>query len=145
MVDTTSTLVVRDGSSPPLTRNVGGTIDGSGTFYPEHSLRSDGVPVGAAAPLPVVAVSSALVNSAAGTMGAAAAIVVPYSATRKWLTICNRTIGVETQDIGSANVLVGSGIPVHPGNTFTFTGIGAAGPVYGITTVAGSAFSYVEG
>lgn len=145
MVDTTSLLVVRDGSSPPLTRNLGGTADGSGNFYPEHNLRFDGNQVGAAAPLPVAAVPSALTNSTAGTMTTAAAIVVPYSATRKWLAISNRTNGVETQDIGSSNVVVGSGIPIHPGGTFTFTGIGAAGPVYGITTVVGSAFSYVEG
>ncbi len=145
MVDTTSTLVVRDGSSPPLTRNLGGTNDVNGSFYPEHNIRSDGTLVGAAWPFPVVTGSSALTNSASGTMTTAAAIIVPFSATRKWLAVSNRTIGVETQDIGSSNVVVGSGIPLQPGHTFTFTGTGAAGPIYGITTVVGSAFSYVEG
>lgn len=88
---------------------------------------------------------SALNNSAANTMGTTATIIVPASATRKWLMITNRTAGSETQDIGSSNVTVGGGIPLAPGGGFLFNGVGASGPLYGITTVAGSPFSYVEG
>lgn len=86
-----------------------------------------------------------LTNSAAGTMGTSATIIVPASATRKWLMITNRTTGGDTQDIGSSNVTVGGGIPLVPGGGFLFAGPGAAGPIYGITTAASSAYSYVEG
>lgn len=86
-----------------------------------------------------------LTNSVAATMGTARALIVPFSATRRWLMITNRTAGAETQDIGSSNVTVGGGIPLVPGGGFLFNGAGAAGPLYGITTAAGSAFSYVEG
>lgn len=84
-------------------------------------------------------------NSVAGTMGTSISIVVPFSAARRWLMITNRTAGSETQDIGSSNVAVGSGIPLVPGGGFMFSGAGAVGPIYGITTAASSAFSYVEG
>lgn len=63
MADTLSVLVVRDGSTPPIARNVGGTADGTGTFYPEHSLRADGNAVGASFPLPVAAAPLASVVS----------------------------------------------------------------------------------
>ncbi len=87
---------------------------------------------------------TALVNSTAGTMGLTAVIVVPYSATRTWLMFSSRTTGTETQDIGSSNIAIGGGIPIAPGAGFVFNGPGAAGPIYGITTVASSPFSYVE-
>lgn len=87
---------------------------------------------------------SALTNSAFGNAGTAAAIAVPFSSTRKWLMFSNRTAGAETHDIGSSNVTVNGGIPVAPGAGFLFTGPGAAGPIYAVTTVGSSPFSYVE-
>lgn len=94
--------------------------------------------------LTVAPASFPLTNSAAGTMGVAAAIIVPASGTRKWVMITNRTAS-DTQDIGSSNVTVGAGIPLSPGGGFLFNGAGASGPIYGISTAAASAFSYVEG
>lgn len=84
-------------------------------------------------------------NSQPGVMGQAATLIVPFNALRKWLMISNRTTGTETQDIGSPNVQVNGGIPLAPGGGFFFNGAGAAGPIYGITTVANSPFSFVEG
>lgn len=53
MADTPTVLVVRDGATPSQPRNLGGTIDDSSTFYPSHSLRADGAPVGGQNPYPV--------------------------------------------------------------------------------------------
>ena len=86
-----------------------------------------------------------LKNSDSGTMGQTATPIVPFSTTRKWLMFSNRSKGSEIQDIGPADVTVGGGIPVFPGGGFLFNGTGACGPIYGITTVPNSPFSYVEG
>jgi hypothetical protein len=67
MADTPSVLVVKDASTPPITRTLGGGTDGAGTFYQAHSLRSDGVPVGAAAPLPVLIIGPQGVVQAGST------------------------------------------------------------------------------
>lgn len=86
-----------------------------------------------------------LTNSVSGTMGTLTTVVVPYSATRRWLQFTNRSSGVETQDLGSANVTVGGGIPLAPNQGYLFNAGGATGPIYGVTTVANSPWSYVEG
>jgi hypothetical protein len=95
--------------------------------------------------VPVFPQAFPLTNAVAGTMGLAPAIIVPASAARKWLNITNRSTGAEVQDIGPANVAVGSGIPLYSGAGFLFNGAGATGPFYGVTTIASSPFSYVEG
>lgn len=95
--------------------------------------------------MPVSQAANAPSNSANGVMGVAVGIVVPFSASRKWVMITNRSTNSETQDVGAADVTVGGGIPLNPGGGFLFNGNGAQGPIYGITTVANSPFSYVEG
>ncbi len=128
------------GTMVALLKGIFGKLSGSLT-----ATLSGALPAGANVIGSVNQAPTALTNSAAGTMGVAAAIIVPASGTRKWLMITNRTAGNETQDIGSSNVTVGGGIPIAPGGGFLFNGAGAAGPIYGITTTAGSPFSYVEG
>lgn len=58
---------------------------------------------------------TALTNSVAGNVTNVVAIIVPFSATRKWVTVFNRSTGTETHDLGSSNVAVLGGIPVAPG------------------------------
>lgn len=103
------------------------------------------LPDGTAAIGSVNQTPTALTNSTSGNVTASATIVVPFSSTRKWVMFSNRTTGTETHDLGSSNVAVGGGIPIAAGGGFLFNGPGAAGPIYGITTVASSPFSYVEG
>lgn len=125
----------------------------SSSFFLRNQAVVNNADVSAANPLPVTmagggggasAAAFALTNSASGTMGVTASVVVPYSATRKWVMITNRTAGAEIQDVGSSNVTVGGGIPLTPSSGFLFNQAGAAGPIYGITTVANSPWSYVE-
>lgn len=122
-----------------------GASDGSGNVVMQSIPRINGAQVSSANPMPVASAATSLVNSASGTMTTAVSIIVPFSATRQWLMITNRTTGTEVQDIGSSNVTVGGGIPLAPGGGFLFDGPGAAGPIYGIAGVSGSPFSYVEG
>ena len=106
------------------------------------------LPAGSAAIGSTITTPGALTNSAAVTTSATpntAAIVVPYSASRKFVHVFSRTLGAEAVDLGSANVVPGSGIPITGGGGFSFLGSGAAGPIYAVTTVASSALSYVEG
>lgn len=110
-----------------------------------NAIGSVSVTAGTAAIGSVTQTPSALTNSTSGNVTASATIVVPFSSTRKWLMFSNRTTGTETHDLGSSNVAVGGGIPIAAGGGFLFNGPGAAGPIYGITTVASSPFSYVEG
>jgi hypothetical protein len=62
MTDTLGVLVVRDGNTPSLSRNLGGRVDGAGTFYPDHGLRADGQPIGAGYPMPVQVSVTALAS-----------------------------------------------------------------------------------
>jgi hypothetical protein len=87
---------------------------------------------------------SAVTNSVSGVMGLVASIIVPANPSRTWVMITNRSNN-DIQDIGSANVAVSGGDPLYPGGGFLFNGIGAAGPIYGITTASGSPYSYIEG
>lgn len=88
--------------------------------------------------------SSAITNSTSGTMGESADIVVPASGTRKWVIVFNRSES-DKQDLGASGVTVGGGIPLESGAGYLFDGIGAAGPIYGISNNTDSAYSYVEG
>lgn len=144
MAITTIVLAGQDGAGSPITLRAE-QRDSDNSVAIHTAVEVAGLPVSAANAMPVQAAASALINSAAGVVGTSAAILVPFSSTRKWLMISNRSQGTETHDLGSANVTVGGGIPVAAGGGFLFSGAGAAGPVYGITTVPGSAFSYVEG
>jgi hypothetical protein len=93
-------------------------------------------------PAPTQFTNSKPCTMPAGTAG----VIVPYSDSRRYVVIFNRSTGTETQDIGSSNVVVNGGIPLAPGGGgYTLNGAGAAGPIYGITTVGGSPCSYVEG
>jgi hypothetical protein len=93
---------------------------------------------------PVSQTSRSLKSSHTGTMGTTPAIIVPYSATRSWLLVSNRSATYEMQDIGPADVTVGGGIPLAAGAGFLFQGSEAVGPIYGVTTAPNSAYSWVE-
>lgn len=143
MPDADSVLIVLDGLA--AAQKLGTVSDDNGVQFSQHVMRVDGAPVALAAPMPVRSAPFALTSCARGTMGTAATVIVPASPTRRWLIVYNRSVTGETQDIGAANVTVGGGIPLYPGAGFMFDGAGAAGPIYGVTTAAVSAFSYVEG
>ena len=143
MSDNPSFLIVKDGLA--ALRDLGTVQDENGVQYPQHVIRVDGTPLGSASPMPVQSAPFPLKSCTKGTMGVAATIIVPVSTTRRWLIVYNRSATGEIQDIGASNVTVGGGIPLYPGAGFMFDGAGAAGPIYGITTVPNSAFSFVEG
>jgi hypothetical protein len=140
---TSVTVVALNGANQPIAVRANQNSDNSVAL--RSAIEVSGDTVSSSNPIPTNQAPTALTNSAAGTMGTSASIIVPASGTRKWLMITNRSAGSETQDIGSSNVIVGGGIPLAPGGGFLFNGAGAAGPIYGITTVSGSPFSYVEG
>lgn len=102
------------------------------------------VPAGTNAIGTVLPTAFALSNCASGTIGTSSSVMVPFSSTRKWVTVYNRS-SVDFHDWGSSNVAIGNGLYVGPGAGFTFAGSGATGPIYGISTAGSSAFSYVEG
>ncbi len=145
----TTPFVVRDGNKN--LKNMGTVQDAGGTSYPQQVLRVNGAPVlDNTNPVPTATtpMASPLTNSAATTTSATigqAISVVPFSATRRFLHIFSRTTGNETVDLGSSNVVVGGGIPLQAAGGFSFLGVGAAGPIYAVTTVANSPLSYVEG
>ena len=123
------TLAVIDGASNPQTLLV--DIQGNGALVPLHGREP-----------------TALTNCAAVACSPtpnSAVSVVPYSATRKWLAVFNRSNGQETVDIGSSDVTLNGGIPIQAGaGGYVFDGPGAAGPIYAISPVAGTPLSYVE-
>lgn len=142
MSTTPFNLNVSTGNAIVPTRTQQNPVDGS--VASQVVLEVQGVATSLTNGQPVQEVPTAFTNSASGTMGTTAAIVVPYSSTRKTLWIFSRTSGSEVQDLGSSNVAVGGGIPLFSGNGFFFGGPGAAGPIYGVTTVGSSPYSYVE-
>jgi hypothetical protein len=149
MADTvpSSPFVGRDGLGK--LQSLGTLVDSSNINYPQHVLRSGGLPVDDNNPLPIASPSTALTNSAAvatSPNAGTASILVPASETRKWLAIYNRDpTNTHTVDVGSANVVNNGGIPISPQGGFIFSGEGAAGPIYAVSTAASVAMSFVEG
>ncbi|AHJ66380.1 hypothetical protein [Granulibacter bethesdensis] len=78
------------------------------------------------------------------TQAGTAVVVVPYSASRTYLGVYNRSVGTEQIDIGSAAVQPGGGTPVDPGAGFVFVGAAARGPIYAVSPVAGTPISWTE-
>lgn len=145
MSDTQSTWLVRDGQLLPEIHPANILVDSFGHLIPQVAVRANNGPITTGNPMPMATAPTALTNSAAAVATLSSEIVVPFSATRKFLHVFSRTTGPETVDLGPANVTVGGGIPISSGGGFSFLGSGAAGPIYAITTVANSPLSYVEG
>jgi hypothetical protein len=120
-----------------------GAADQSISQY--QNIEYAGAPLGATNLLPAGRPATALTNSTQGTVTNAPGLLVPYSATRKSVFIFNRSTGNDIIDVGSPNVVVGSGIPIGPGNAgFQFQGDGAAGPIWAVSTGGNTPVSFVE-
>lgn len=146
----TVTLVTYDSttSTPtPLPLPFYATKDNAGNYTMQSTPRVNGAQVDSTNPMPTqeTTAPSGPLNNQKGTMTTTAQIVVPFRAGRKWVMFTNQnTTG--TQDLGAAGVLSGGGIPLQPTAGFLFTeATGAAGPIYGVSSSIGSAYSWVDG
>ena len=117
-------------SSAGSTFTFAGKNDASGNFAPAHFVATSAF----------ISSQLAVLSATAGQ----ATLIVPFSASRSSVTICNRTQGEETIDLGTSNVTPGAGIPIVAGGDRTFTGPGAAGPIYGASPIAGTQVSWVD-
>jgi hypothetical protein len=97
MADTTSLLIVKDGQTPPVPQNIGGTKDGTGIFYPENNLRFDGTLAGAATPFPTVnAVANIALGTPADTAWSGSGSSTIVAALKAVWTLLNGTLATKT-------------------------------------------------
>jgi hypothetical protein len=117
-------------TTPNGTAPVDGVFNAGGNFQPAH--------------LPATTAMNSSNATSTGSTANEAVEIVAYSATRRTITICNRTAGSETIDIGPAGVAVGAGIPIVAGGDRTFTGPGVAGPIYAVSPAENTPISWVD-